>query len=154
MQVAYIETNSCHCDEQGFEAFVWDRALGELRLALTQEAPILRMKCSACAGTRAPRIAVPVRVAPVAPLTECELLELLYELDGLREQIAHDERLGLSVWPVSLARLDALLRVEELFELEEQIDTLERRGALVWPAMLGRREELRAQARGLLPAAA
>ena len=153
MQVAYVET-TCHCDDEGFEAFTWDHKNGALRTALPGEDPILRLKCAACGGTRSTRIAVLLDHQPVEPLTNDEIMELLVELDELREEIGIEELTRPYVRPSLIERHDDLCVVEELDEFEKQITMLERNGVLVMPALLRHREELRAMVRGLLPAAA
>lgn len=151
MKVAQIQ-GTCRCDAQGFEEYdLPDHVVGVVD---SSKAPMWSLMCAACGAPGHVRAVELTGAEPVAPLEDHELIELVCERDELQEQIALEELTRPYVWPSLMERCDALECVVELVELEYALGQLERRGLPAMPAQLRRRQELRIEARDLVPSTA
>lgn len=151
MKVAQIQ-GTCRCETQGFEEYALpDRTLGAVDV---QGAPMWSRMCSTCGAPGHVRAVELIGEEPIGPLADHELIELMWEREELREQIASDELRGPSPWPPAMERHDALACAEELAELEHTLEQLQRSGRVAMPDQLRRRQSLRRTARGLLATAA
>lgn len=146
MKVAQVQA-MCRCGKPEFEDYdLPEHTLGEIDAS---QEPMWSVMCASC-GTYGHVRPAELLGEPVGPLTDEELIELLWEREVLGERIREEELTRPYVWPCYMERRDALGAVERLDELEGALTRVEQRGQAAMPAQLRQRQELRARARELM----